>query len=113
MAAEVEAVSVICEVAFGDRVVTRMTVHNPDPHSFDLSRALVLAIYAYESRMHRPPPEIKLTSIDSSVLHILGLRYQTLDGQMHTMRGDEIMRMMAFNAALDRAGKKKDEEPKP
>jgi hypothetical protein len=50
--------SVICSVAFADRVVTRMTVWDPNPDMFDLGRALVLAHYAYESRgrhqRHRP-----------------------------------------------------------
>jgi len=53
-------VSVICEVAWGDRVVTRMTVWSDMPDGFGIGRALILATYAYESRMRRPPPEIEL-----------------------------------------------------
>ena len=54
--------SIICEVAWGDRVVTRMTVWSDMPDGFGIGRALILATYAYESRMRRPPPEIELKS---------------------------------------------------
>jgi len=53
--------SVSCWIAFADRVVTRMTVWSPYADDLDLGRALQLAHYAYESRMHRPPPERDIT----------------------------------------------------
>lgn len=82
-------VSVICEVAWGDRVVTRMTVWSDMPDGFGIGRALILATYAYESRMRRPPPEIELKSLGVSVPHILALRYHTMDGKTHIMEGDK------------------------
>jgi hypothetical protein len=96
--------SVVCEIAFGDPVVTRMTVWS-DFDGFEIGHALLLAHYAYESRMHRPPPEIVLRD-GLSVPHILALRYETADGQRHIIEGDKIMRMLPLSAALDRASKR-------
>jgi len=102
-------VSVICEVAWGDRVVTRMTVWSDMPDGFGIGRALILATYAYESRMRRPPPEIELKSLGVSVPHILALRYHTMDGKTHIMEGDKILHMMAMMAAFDRARQRREE----
>lgn len=102
-------VSVICEVAWGDRVVTRMTVWSDMPDGFGIGRALILATYAYESRMRRPPPEIELKSLGVSVPHILALRYHTRDGKTHIMEGDKILHMMAMMAAFDRARQRREE----
>ena len=102
-------VSVICEVAWGDRVVTRMTVWSDMPEGFGIGRALILATYAYESRMRRPPPEIELKSLGVSVPHILALRYHTMDGKTHIMEGDKILHMMAMMAAFDRARQRREE----
>ena len=101
--------SVICEVAWGDRVVTRMTVWSDMPEGFGIGRALILATYAYESRMRRPPPEIELKSLGVSVPHILALRYHTMDGKTHIMEGDKILHMMAMMAAFDRARQRREE----
>lgn len=101
--------SVICEVAWGDRVVTRMTVWSDMPDGFGIGRALILATYAYESRMRRPPPEIELKSLGVSVPHILALRYHTMDGKTHIMEGDKILHMMAMMAAFDRARQRREE----
>lgn len=102
-------VSVICEVAWGDRVVTRMTVWSDMPDGFGIGRALILATYAYESRMRRPPPEIELKSLGVSVPHILALRYHTMDGKTHIMEGDKDMHVMAMMAAFDRARQRREE----
>ena len=102
-------VSIICEVAWGDRVVTRMTVWSDMPEGFGIGRALILATYAYESRMRRPPPEIELKSLGVSVPHILALRYHTMDGKTHIMEGDKILHMMAMMAAFDRARQRREE----
>src|SRR6516164_9207501 len=102
-------VSVICEVAWGDRVVTRMTVWSDMPDGFGIGRALILATYAYESRMRRPPPEIELKSLGVSVPHILALRYHTMDGKTHIMEGDKILHVMAMMAAFDRARQRREE----
>jgi len=102
-------VSIICEVAWGDRVVTRMTVWSDMPDGFGIGRALILATYAYESRMRRPPPEIELKSLGVSVPHILALRYHTMDGKTHIMEGDKILHMMAMMAAFDRARQRREE----
>ena len=67
--------SVICQVAFADRQVTRMTVWGYG-NDLDIGRALQLAHYAYESRMRRPPPEKDITIAGKiyRLPHILALR---------------------------------------
>jgi hypothetical protein len=96
---------------WGDRVITRMTVWSDMPAGFGIGRALDLAHCAYKSRMRRPPPEIELKSLGVSEPHILALRYHTMDGKMHIMERDQIMRMMAMMAAFGRARDDRGDRP--
>jgi hypothetical protein len=98
--------SVICSVAFADRTVTRMTVWDYSPDSFDLGRALQLAHYAYESRMHRPPPELSITVGEKTYTlpDILALRYETMGGKTYDISGEELKRDLLFAMALGSVG---------
>jgi hypothetical protein len=98
--------SVICTTVFGptvaEKVVTRMTVWDPNPDGVDVARALILASYAYESRTGRAPPE-KVINTGKTIFrmpHILGIRFEYMNGKKDDMSEGEFTRTMLFSMAL-------------
>jgi hypothetical protein len=53
-------------------------------------------VYAYESRMHRPPPQINIPGRSETMPHILALRYITVDGKTYDISGQQLARDLAF-----------------
>jgi hypothetical protein len=95
--------SVVCAVQFNDpeRTVTRMTVFDYNPDSFDIGRALALACAAYESRMKRPPPLIKEPERIAGYVDILGMQYRFASGKIETITGAEYKRTLLFARIFD------------
>jgi hypothetical protein len=96
--------SVSCWIVYADRVVTRMTVWDDMPNSLHIGRALTLSHYAYVSRMGRPPPQRDITIAGKiyRLPHILGLRYQYVDGNgsIGTISEGQLTKDLLFGMAL-------------